>query len=111
MTLSGKSASTESDEAKIESTIFPKECVEYIMNRQGAKSSDPNLFSIVSVLGQKFIEECLKKSIETTEDGRFVIRDENLRNMIKMENPSCAVNNDFNLFLMPNQRYKELLKE
>ncbi|KAH8583773.1 uncharacterized protein ELE39_001519 [Cryptosporidium sp. chipmunk genotype I] len=111
MVVSEKSASIQSDEAKIESIIFPKECVEYIMNRQGAKSSDPNLFSIASVLGQKFIEECLKKSIETTEDGRFIIRDENLKNMIKMENPSCAVNKDFNLFLMPNQRYKELFKE
>ncbi|OII74374.1 uncharacterized protein cubi_01218 [Cryptosporidium ubiquitum] len=106
-----KSGNIQSDEAKIESIIFPKECVEYIMNRQGVKSSDPNLFSIASILGQKFIEECLKKSIETTEDGRFVIRDDNLRNMIKMENSTFAVKNDYNVFLMPNQRYREFFKE
>lgn len=111
MVVSEKSVNLKSEEAKIESIIFPKECVEYIMNKQGVKSSDPNLFSIASILGQKFLEECLKKSIETTENGRFVIRDENLRNMIKIENPSCAVKNDYNVFLMPNQRYKEFFKE
>lgn len=99
------------DEASIESVIFPKECIEFIMNRQGARSSDPSLFPVVSIIGQKFIEECLKKSIETTRDGRFTIRDENLRNIIKMENPNSLVGDDCNVFLMPDQRYKESLSE
>ncbi|KAH7648936.1 hypothetical protein FG379_001305 [Cryptosporidium bovis] len=86
--------------------VFPSEYVEYIMNKQGAKSNDKDVFKVVSLAGQKYIEECLKKSIETS-NGKFVIKSDNLRNFIRMENSNSTIVNDFNLFLMSNRRYKE----
>ncbi|KAJ1605332.1 hypothetical protein OIY81_3514 [Cryptosporidium canis] len=103
--------SVHQEEASIESVIFPRECIEFIMNRQGARSSDPSLFHIVSILGQRFIEECLKRSIETTPDGGLIIKDENLRSNIKMENPNFEICSDFSAFLVPDQRYRESISE
>ncbi|KAH8739908.1 hypothetical protein FG386_001725 [Cryptosporidium ryanae] len=89
-----------------EDVAFPSECIEYIMNRQGARSKNKDVFKIVGLAGQKYIEECLKKSIETS-DGRFVIKNDNLRNFIRMENSNSTIWNDFNVFLMSDKRYRE----
>lgn len=97
---------TSNSQCSSEGVLFPDECVEYLMNRQGAKSNDKSVFRIVGLAGQKYIEECLKKSIETS-DGKFVIRNDNLRNFIKMENSNTTIGNDFNVFLMSSKRYRE----